>query len=186
MFEGVDTIVLHNELALHDELPVSWEPATGRFDTFTLHGMDEANISLLLACIAVEEQPLRDKNEELTPLAHELARLDYKINLALQLLGRLVSDNKPVEARSIRFNALGAEWQMPAPQPQVGAQGTLSVRLRGSLPQMLNFAAEITSADGFEVSARYLHLSELSAELIQKLAFLRHRKEVADKRKSRA
>lgn len=186
MFEGVDTIVLHNELALHDELPLSWEPATVRFDTFTLHGMDEANISLLLACIAVEEQPLRDKNEELTPLAHELARLDYKINLALQLLGRLVSDNKPVEARSIRFNALGAEWQMPAPQPQVGAQGTLSVRLRGSLPQMLNFAAEITSADGFEVSARYLHLSELSAELIQKLAFLRHRKEVADKRKSRA
>lgn len=186
MFEGADTIVLHNELALHDELPLSWEPATSRFDAFTLHDMDEANISLLQACIAVEEQPLRDKNEELTPLAHELARLDYKINLVLQLLGKLVSDNKPVETRAIRFNALGAQWQMPAPQPNVGAQGTLRILLRGSLPQMLSFAAEVTSADGFEISARYLHLSELSAELIQKLAFLRHRKEVADKRKSRA
>jgi hypothetical protein len=185
MYEGIDTVVLHNELAYFEVLPVEWEPLAQPLEQFELNGMDEANILLLQACVAVEEHPLRDKNEELTPLASELARLDFKLNLVLQLLGTLVMKNQVAAATAVRFNALGASWQSRSAAPLRGAQGMLKIRLRSSLPQTLNFAAEVTGVDGSEISARYLHLSESTAELIQRLCFLRHRKLVADKRKSR-
>ena len=186
MYEGVDTIVLHNELAYYEVLPVEWEPQARPLEQFELNGIDEANILLLQACVAVEEHPVRDKNEELTPLASELARLDFKLNLVLQLLGTLVMKNQVAAATPVRFNALGASWEARGtPLPAPGARGVLKIRLRSSLPQTLNFPAEITAIDGNEISARYLHLSESTAELIQRLCFLRHRKQVADKRKSR-
>jgi hypothetical protein len=185
MYEGVDTVVLHNELAYHDTLPLEWEPRPQAFDAFELASLEEANALLLQACVSVEEHPVRDKNEELTPLASELARLDFKLNLVLQLLGSMSGRGQTAVAAALRFNALGASWTANGAAPAPGARGLLKIRLRGSLPQTLNFPAEIVRVEGLEVSARYLQLSEPVAELIQRLCFLQHRKQVADARKSR-
>jgi len=185
MYEGVDTVVLHNELAFHDHLPVEWVARPQGFDSFTLTGLDEANISLLQACVSSQETPVRDKHDELLPLANELARLDYKLNLVLQLLGTLVPRAEPAALSDIRFNTLGASWRATAAAPAVGAVGTLRIHLRSSVPEVLGFACEVTDIIGAEVSVRYLQLSERCAELIQRLCFLRHRKEVAGARKSR-
>src|SRR5579862_4382953 len=97
MYEGADTVVLYDELAYQDVLPVQWKSLPRPLDRFDLIGMDEANTLLLQACIAVEEHPTRDTNEDLGPLAGELARLDFKINLVLQLLSKLVSQ-EPIAA----------------------------------------------------------------------------------------
>ena len=185
MSECVDTVVLHNELAFHGEYPLEWLPSAIREDSHSLETRDAANIALLHACIASEEQPARDKNEELTPLAHELARLDYKINLALQMLASLVAHHTPPMARPVRFNSHGATWTAKDAAPAMDACGTLRIHLRGPLPQCLELAAQVTEVDGNEVSVRYLRLSEQAAELMQRLCFLRHRKEVAGARKSR-
>lgn len=107
MYEGVDTVVLQDQLAFHDVLPIEWQPAAGPLDPAMLAALDAGNITLLQACIAVEEQPAGDKNEELLPLAHELARLDHKLNLVLQLLGRLMPAGASVTVAALRFNALG-------------------------------------------------------------------------------
>jgi hypothetical protein len=186
MYEGIDTVVLHNELAYHDQLPVDWLPRPQGFDSYALAGMDEANISLLHACVSAEEQPVRDKHDELLPLANELARLDYKLNLILQLLGSLVPRDQPAALSDVRFNTLGASWHATGQLPELGAIGTLRIRLRSALPEALTFACEVTDTRGGEISVRYLQLSERCAELVQRLCFLRHRKEVAGARKSRA
>ncbi len=107
MFEGVDTVVLRNELAYHDTLPVRWEPLARPLDAFRLGTLEEANVLLLQACVAVEEHPLRDKNEDLHPLANELARLDFKLNLLLQMVGTLVNQAPASDAVPVQFNALG-------------------------------------------------------------------------------
>ena len=91
MSEGADTVVLYDQLAYHDVLPVQWMALPSAPDRFELIGLEEANLLLLQACIAVEEHPARDKNEDLGPLAGELARLDFKLNLVMQLLSRLVA-----------------------------------------------------------------------------------------------
>ena len=185
MYEGVDTVVLYNELAYQDVLPVQWKTLTLPPDRFELIGLEEANLLLLQACVAVEEHPARDKNEDLGPLAGEIARLDFKLNLVLHLLGKLVLKEKMPPASTIQFNALGASWTQIGPPPQAGAQGLLRVQLRSSLPQPLELPAEVAAVEGSLVKVKFPSLSESVAELIQRLAFLRHRRHIADVRKSR-
>jgi hypothetical protein len=185
VYEGVDTVVLHNELAYHDVLPVRWEPLAQPLDSFRLGQLEEANVLLLQACVAVEEHPLRDKGEDQHPLANELARLDFKLNLLLQMVGTLVNQAPASEAVPVQFNALGASWQARGTPPRVGSQGMLHIRLRGAMVQTLDLYAEITSSDAGAVSAKFLKLPQAATDLIQQLCFLRHRKEVAGSRKSR-
>ena len=186
MTEGVDTVVLHNELAFHGEYPLEWVSRPAPHDAHVLESLDTANIALLQACIASEEQPVREKNDDLTPLAHELARLDYKINLALQMLAKLVSQHSPpMQSRPVRFNATGATWTALAPLPAVGDRGTLRIRLQSTLPHCLELAARVMEVDGAEVSLEFVRLSEACGEQMQRLCFLRHRKQVAGARKSR-
>jgi hypothetical protein len=185
MYEGVDTVVLYDELAYHDVLPVQWRPLSRPLDRFELTGLDESNLLLLQACIAVEEHPARDMNEDLGPLAGELARLDFKLNLVLQLMSKLVSQDRISTPTTIQFNALGASWTALGPLPAVGERGVLRVQLRSSLPQPLELPAEVSAVTGATVRVRFPELSEGNVKLIQKLAFLRHRRHIADARKAR-
>ena len=185
MYEGVDTVVLHNELAYHDVLPVGFEPINGQPEPFRMAGIEESNLLLLQACVAVEEHPLRDKGEDSHPLASELARLDFKLNLLLQMVGTLVNQAPAIEAVPVQFNAVGASWQARGAPPRVGSQGLLHIRLRGALVQTLDLYAEITASEAGAVSAKFLKMPQPAADLIQQLCFLRHRKQVAGSRKSR-
>lgn len=185
MYEGVDTVVLYDELACHDVLPVQWRPLTRALDRFELLGIDESNTLLLQACIAVEEHPARDKNEDLGPLAGELARLDFKLNLVLQLLAKVVPAERISPPTSIRFNALGASWTALGPTPAPGEEGLLRIQLRSSLPQPLELPAQISEVSGATVHVKFPELPETNVQLIQKLAFLRHRRHIADARKAR-
>ena len=50
MYEGVDTVVLYDQLAYHDVLPVQWLRLPSPPDRFELIGIEEANLVLLHAC----------------------------------------------------------------------------------------------------------------------------------------
>jgi hypothetical protein len=185
MFEGTDTVVLRNELAYHDVLPVTWEPLARPPDAFRLAGLEESNVLLLQACLAVEEHPARDKHEDMHPLAGELARLDFKLNLVLKLLGTLVDNKQAIEPVPVQFNALGASWQGRGVAPAIGSKGLLHIGLRSSLLQTLDLYAEISENEGGAMTADFLQLSPTTVELMQQLCFLKHRKRVAGSRKSR-
>ncbi|MFI4894896.1 MAG: PilZ domain-containing protein [Steroidobacterales bacterium] len=185
MYEGVDTVVLYDELACHDVLPVQWKPLSRPLDRFELLGLDESNLLLLQACIAVEEHPARDKKEELDPLAAELARLDFKLNMVLQLLSKLVPHERIATPTTIQFNSLGASWTALGPTPALGESGILRVQLRGSLPQPLELLAAVSAVNGATVRVKFPELAAGTVQLMQKLAFLRHRRHVADARKAR-
>ncbi len=186
-FEGIDTVVLNNELACHDLLPVSWQGIEAVPGAFQLAGMDESNALLLQACVAMEENPMRDKHEDLGPLAAELARLDLKLNVVLKLLGSLVSHEQAPAAVNVTFNAQGASWAPLVPLPGMarGKLGLLRIQLRSSLPQALEIPAEVLDMRGGEIKVGFVHVSDSVAELLQRLAFLRHRRYVAEARKSR-
>ncbi|MFT3907080.1 MAG: PilZ domain-containing protein [Steroidobacteraceae bacterium] len=186
-YEGTDTVVLDDELACHDVLPVVWRPQDPP-DPFQQAGLDDNNLQLLQACVAVEEYPQpRDTGEELGPLAAELARLDFKLNLTLQLLGQLVNREALPPAGEVTFNSVGATW---VPRQSLstaipGSSGILRIQLRSSLPQLLELPAQIVSVKPAEAKVRFTHVSQPVAELLQRLAFLRHRRSVAEGRKSR-
>ncbi len=129
MNEGVDTIVLYNELAYHDVLPVEWHQREHPFSRFELNSLEEANLLLLQACAAIEEHPIRDQGEDPGPLAGEIARLDFKLNLVLQLLAKLVLKDRMPAATTIQFNAHGASWTALGAPPAAGTRGVLRIHL---------------------------------------------------------
>jgi len=186
MYEDAETVVLDNELAYQDVLPVQWMAMWEPPDRFDLLGLEESNLLLLQACVAVEEHPAGDKNEDLGPLAGELARLDFKLNLVMQLLAKLVSKDRMPPATPILFNSLGASWTCIGQPPPLDGHGLLRVQLRSSLPQPLELPAQCIAVEGSLAKVKFHGLSVGVAELIQRLAFVRHRRHVADARKARA
>ncbi|HEX4052019.1 MAG TPA: PilZ domain-containing protein [Steroidobacteraceae bacterium] len=185
MSEGVDTVVLYNELAYHDVLPVAWQSRDRPLSRFELANLEESNLLLLQASAAIEEHPIHDQGEDPGPLAGEIARLDLKLNLVLQLLARLVLKDRLPVPTMIQFNAHGASWTVIGAVPEVDAPGLLRIHLHASLPQSLDLPAVITQVEGSQVRAQFQGLSDPVAELIHRLAFLRHRRDVADARKAR-
>lgn len=182
---GVDTVVLENELALYEILPVQWQDLPQTPDALVRGRREDANLLLLRTCIAVEDHPVREKHEEQNPLAAEFARLDLKLDLVLKLLSVVVDGGHALAPVPIRFNSKGASWQTAGAMPTRGSCGLLGIRLLGFLPQNLELHSEITESEGDSVTARFLEPTPGVVDLIQQLCFLKHRKQVADARKSR-
>ena len=185
MTEGIDTVVLFDELACEDMLPVAWEPLPQPRDPFAQALADDSNLRLLQACVAVEERPVRDNKEETGPLFAELARIELKLNLVLQMLGEVVRRGHPAALSRVRFNSLGATWWPKGAAPQPGSRGALRIQLRGALPQLLDLGGEVTACEGGEIRIRFDQVSDAIAELLGRLIFLRHRRHLADVKKSR-
>jgi hypothetical protein len=53
------------------------------------------------------------------------------------------------------------------------------------VPQPLEIPAEVVAVDGSTAKVKFPDISEALVELIQKLAFVRHRRQIADVRKAR-
>ena len=188
MFDGADTVVLYEELAFQDVLPVLWRASPAQLDADAAASLAERNQQVLQAWDAMGEHVQVEKPDENSPYAADLLRLERKMNLLLDLVGQILAANRPRPApTSVRFNALGAVWRGTPPLPEAGAQGILEVHLHDCLAQPLRLPGRVTNVtpDG-NVKARFIPLGETVADLIEKMAFRRHRRQVAGTRTVRA
>ena len=184
MFDGSDTVVLYEELAYQEVLPVLWRALPGAVDPTLAASFTERNVRVLQACAAIEDHRTTEGPEEPSP---ELQRLDFKLNLLIDLVGQLLVANRPrPTAVGIRFNALGAVWRAAPPLPEAGAQGIAEIYLRDFIAEPLRLIGRITSVtpDG-QIKARFAPAGEAVADLIEKLIFRRHRRQVAESRHPR-
>lgn len=186
MYDGADTVVLYEELAFQDVLPVLWRPLNGPVDREVAAGFDDRNIRLLQAWDAMEEHVPIEKAED-SPYAAEILRLDLKINMLLDLVGQILAANRPRPTPSpVRFNALGAVWRAAGPLPEAGAQGIAEIYLRDCLAEPLRLVGRVTNVtpDG-HIKVKFLPVGEGVSDLIEKLAFRRHRRAIAGARQPR-
>ena len=187
MYEGVDTVILFEELAYEDVLPVAWRPRTEALDAIAVASLTDRNVKTLQVCAAIEEHGAVDKQDDKSPHAADLQRLEVKMNLVLDVLGQILAASVPrPPLSSIRFNALGATWRMRPPYPAPQAEGLLEIFLRDCIAQPLTLIARVSSItpDGI-VKAQFTPPGEATADLIEKLAFRRHRRQVAGVRQPR-
>ena len=91
MYDGSDTIVLYEELAYQDMLPVAWRPLPDSLDADLSAAFSDANVRVLQSCAAIEEHGHVEKPDENAPHAADLLRIDLKINVLLDLVGRLLA-----------------------------------------------------------------------------------------------
>jgi hypothetical protein len=181
MYEGLDTIVLYDELAYEDVLPLVWRSLPAPFDPAVIGSFAERNLRVLQALAALEEHGQIEKVDEKLPHAADIVRLDLKVNLLLDMVGQLLVASHPrPPAAAVRFNALGAVWQVTQPYPQPGDQGILEIYLRDCIAEPLRFVGRIASVtpEG-RAKVRIIPPGEHIADLMEKLAFRRHRRQVA-------
>jgi Atypical PilZ domain, cyclic di-GMP receptor len=188
MYDGADTVVLYEELAFQDVLPLVWRPMANPVDRDLTGSFDERNLRLLQAWDAMEEHtPIEKQKPEDAPYAAEILRLDLKVNLLLDLVGQLLVANRPRPPPTpVRFNALGAMWRGTGTLPEAGEQGIAEIYLRDCLAEPLRLAGRVTNVtpDG-NIKVKFLPMSEAVSDLIEKLAFRRHRRQIAGARQPR-
>ena len=184
MYDGSDTIILFEELAYQDVLPVAWRPLPDQIDPDLAASYAASNVRVLQASTALQEQGSTDKGDENSPHAQDLLRIELKINLLLDVVGRILAANQPrPPSVAIRFNELGATFQAAAPLPKPGAQGSVEIYLRECVAEPLRLIGRVAAASpGGEVKVRFLPPGEATADLLEKLAFRRHRRQVAGSR----
>jgi hypothetical protein len=183
-YEGVDTIVLFEELAYEDLLPLAWRSSATPITDLAKRSFFERNLKMLQACGALEEHGQPEKADERSPNHADIVRLEMKINLLLDLVGKLMTASHPrPEAMSVRFNALGAVWQHKGTVPTTGSYGVLELYLRESIVEPLRLSGRVSgvSAEG-KVQVKFDNCGEAVADLIEKLAFRRHRRQIAGAR----
>jgi hypothetical protein len=187
MFDGADTVVLYEELAFQDVLPVVWRQLPGPADRDLTAGFTERNLQMLQAWDAMDEHGPLDKQDESAPYAADIMRLDLKLNLLLDMVGQILAANRPrPPAVPVRFNALGGMWRGTTPLPEAGEHGVAEIYLHDCLAQPVRLAGRVTSVapDG-HVKVRFTPVGEAVADLIEKLAFRRHRRQIAGSRQPR-
>lgn len=187
MYEGVDTIVLFEELAYEDMLPLVWRVAGAPVSDLVKRSFVERNLKMLQACSALEEHGQPEKLDERAPYHADIVRLDMKVNLLLDLVSQILLASHPrPDAMPVRFNALGAVWQHQGSLPGDGTHGVLELYLRECIAEPLRLSGKVmTVSNEGRIKVKFDDPSEAVADLIEKLAFRRHRRQVAGVRNTK-
>lgn len=181
MYEGLDTVILYEELAYEDVLPVAWRALPEPFDPAIVGSFADRNLRVLQAVTALDEHGQIEKPDENAPHAADILRLEMKMNLLLDMVGALLIASRPrPKPAAVRFNALGGVFQGSSPFPPLGNQGVLEVFLRDCVADPLRLFGRIASVapDG-KVKVRFVPPGEHISDLLEKLAFRKHRRQVA-------
>ena len=170
-------------LALHDFLPLAWEPSP-LSDPAELEHYNQETARALQALALFEEAP-KEISTDAVPKGQELLHLEAKVDVLLSLVTRLVSHQQGLPKRHntvLRADTL--EWTGPsAEQARTGDTGVIIIYPTPMLPMPFRLAGRVVSTverAGIKWRlTRFENLSPLVSVGLEKLVFRRHRRQVA-------
>jgi hypothetical protein len=171
-------------LVCEEEMPLEWSVVEALPADAHLAALHVSNEALIRACESLEE--VHRPADEAPEVAYELARIESKLNVVLELLGEWLKrqgDMPPV--RQVRFNASGMEWTAPDGPPG-GALVHVRVHLCSAFPKPLNLYGEVVDreqgSDAVRTVVKLLGVSQSVADGLERMVFRRHRRAVAQAR----
>ncbi|QWT20573.1 PilZ domain-containing protein [Bacillus sp. NP157] len=153
-----------------------------RLSPAALASINDRNASVLVAVAALMDRRI-DTGEDDNALGQEVARLDAKLNVLMEIVNRLLLPQSALPPRlAVRFNALGAAlpWDV---LPPVGQPVLLKIHFDAcrALPLELPGIRESGPSDGKGFVA-FEGLSESVRDELERLVFRQHRRQVAEAR----
>lgn len=184
------TLQKFNEnLRYESTLALAWEAVAHSYHGHSWFSrLNETNLSILTMVATGTEIRPDPSLEQNNPVWRELVRLDAKLNLLLDFVDRLLSHQQelPVPIR-VRFNALGISWASARITPIIGQEGIVSLFLDPFRTQPLLLPGKVVESAKEEANSIWTTvvfdgLSEQVAELLERLVFRQHRRQIAESR----
>lgn len=178
---------LSSPLEYEERLPISWRRLRQPLSEVDTARLNEMALVALQTVLAWNDVPAPDVGEETGPHAQELARLDLKLNMLLEMVAGLLSrDGALPEETRVRLSKKGLSWTTSNP-PAVSGRICISVCLLRHVPKPVGLLAVANSVEpvegGYRVDAEFVDLSKAVQDTIEKIIFRHHRREVAHARK---
>lgn len=178
------------QIAFEGDLRLEWRALDAAPGVEAMIRMRDVNLTVLNLVAAVEEHRGGDARGEVgeddSAGNAELARLDAKVNLLLELVQRLVAgDREPPARRNVRLNSLGVAIDLVAAE-QVGAAALVEVCVHLDASRAMPLKLPATThrlVDGRTLFA-FNDLGPALSEALDRLVFRYHRRQVALERRS--
>jgi hypothetical protein len=179
-------------LVYEDVLPLRWSRQDAPADGPVLAGINAENAEVLVADASLADQRLpREKaHDEDHALVEDLQRVEFKLNVLIQLVARLLKrDDATPATRSVRLYATGLEWLDGDAVPQAG-DGLVTLHVSRHFPQPLvlpgRFVPPQVDAHGRWSRFAFIGLAPPVEEMLARLIFRQHRRAIAGTRTPRA
>jgi hypothetical protein len=171
---------LSDTLIYAAQLPVSW---SGRQEGDLLPPAD--NNLELLHCINLLGEQLHTKLDDESELDSALMRVEAKLDMVLGLLSTMIKRELDIPAASnVRLTAKGVEWTCNDRAPEIDESIWISLYMDPRLPAALLLPAKVVSVDKSTdgdcvVVCRFTQVEEGVQQLLEKMIFRHHRRQVA-------
>ncbi len=177
--DGPEHNPLGSGVTLDDLLPVAWRAQSASDDPEYLVNLQVTNQAVLQTILSLDEHH-PELEEEPAEVAVELQRLEFKLNLVLDLLGQVLSKQLDLPARvPVRLASGHIEWKC-ATAPAPGTKVLVEVYLSPHYPRALVLPGIAHAATRPDFAQVVLHdLGKPVQDALEKLIFRNHRRRVA-------
>lgn len=170
-----------NGLYIQTSLPLEW---TLLKEEEHLSASTELNNQNILRVVMGLDEGGHETVDESAELNHEIQRLDFKLNVILELVAQLVSrDTKLPNAVDFKLSADALEWLCVTSPPISGQAIQVKIYLDPRFPTHLILNGNVVSvtqeAGRNRVKLEMGTNDELTQELLEKYIFRCHRRQIA-------
>lgn len=160
-------------------VPLEWEPLTASDSPVGVDLVNQNRLKIILGLDEVIHEA--DENPE---LGQELQRLDFKVNIILELVGQLVSHNLTLPpSSSIKLGPDTVQWVTREPAPSQGQTLEIRLYLDQRFPFPLSLRGQVAglaqTPAGSQVQLVLDPMSEQTQDLLEKFIFRCHRRHIA-------
>jgi len=168
-----------------EELPLAWSAAAAVLPAEAW----ERNAAALRLLTQLEEH--RPEHDDTVAPSTDLARLESKMDLLLQLAGTLVAlQRPPPPGATLRLSSRGLVWHAPTVPLTEDQCGRVLLHLHPAVPYPLEVSVRVLAIDDTVAPVRawlaFEGLAEPLAALLERFTFRHHRRAVAGRRLARA
>ncbi|MDD5241884.1 MAG: PilZ domain-containing protein [Sulfuricella sp.] len=169
-------------VSFHATLPMIWRAKSEPSDDDIAIWMYD-NFTLLRALATIEAFQPENDGDSATGPGKTLQRLEFKIDLTLNLIARLLAQSIVLPpAHPLFLSADGMEWICGEPAPAQGEDILISTFISPKLPQPLVLPARVAEVrkeqDGTRIYATFTHLNEEMRDWLSRTVFRYHRRAI--------
>lgn len=171
-------------LAYRDSLPLSWTLLAEGPSVHSLERLGETNVNVLARVVSLEDRhSLAGEEGE---LEKEIGRLNNKMDLLIELVAQLARERLQLPpAVEMVLSAHSVVWT-PAAAAPAGSRVMIELYLNPCIAEPLRLPAKLVSLENDQIQAHFEHPSESCQSALEQHVFLRHRRSVAENRKTNA